>query len=342
MTLTNGGARIGELQAHEVTKEFRLRPGVTSVVAHRRVVHAVRDINLTLPNRSATALVGESGSGKSTLGRLLAGLYRPTHGEIRLNGSAVDVRSLRAFRRYSKSVQLILQDPYASLNPHRTIGYHVTRPLRIHGYIRRGTPRSRVIAEGCRLLEEVGLTPGESFYFKYPHELSGGQRQRASIARALGARPGILIADEPVSMLDVSLRRGILELLRDLQRKGMTILYITHDLPSAVYFTETIVVMYTGEIVEQGPARVVVDTPAHPYTRLLLEATPDPSAVQSTRTISARGEPPSLIDLPSGCPFHPRCPYVMEKCRAIPPQLQPIELEHSVSCWLRGDTNYTI
>jgi peptide/nickel transport system ATP-binding protein len=249
----NGSGLAVILEARNLTKNFAVAPGVTRPLGQRRSVHAVRGVSLTLQEGSITALVGESGSGKSTLGRLFAGLYRPTQGEVRFDGSAVQVHSLRAFRRYARSVQLILQDPYASLNPHRTIGYHVTRPLRIHHRVPRNAPRAQVVAEACSLLEEVGLNPGENFYFKFPHELSGGQRQRASIARAMGAHPRVLIADEPVSMLDVSLRRGILEILRTLQQQGLTILYITHDLPSAAYFAETIAVMYAGEIVEQGP-----------------------------------------------------------------------------------------
>jgi peptide/nickel transport system ATP-binding protein len=340
----SGAASAGSaaiLEACDLTKDFPAAPGVARALGRGRLVHAVRDVSLALPDGSITALVGESGSGKSTLSRLFAGLYRPTRGEIRLDGSAIQVRSLRAFRNYAKNVQLILQDPYASLNPHRTIGYHVSRPLKIHGRVSRHESHARVAEEACRLLEQVGLSPGENFYSKFPHQLSGGQRQRASIARALGADPRVLIADEPVSMLDVSLRRGILELLRNLQRQGLTILYITHDLPSAAYFAETIAVMYAGEIVEQGPARTVVDHPAHPYTQLLLSATPDPFASESGAANAAQfdewGEPPSLIQLPSGCSFHPRCPHAFDKCRALSPSLRPIAERHDVSCWLDQD-----
>jgi peptide/nickel transport system ATP-binding protein len=342
--MTEGSSDVAPiaLATDQVSLEFPANPGVTRSLGHHRVVHAVTEVSFALPSRSATALVGESGSGKSTLARLLAGLYRPTRGEVHLEGSVVNVRSLKAFRTYAKHVQLILQDPYASLNPHRTIGYHVTRPLKIHGYVTRRTPRHEVVAEACRLLEQVGLTPGENFYYRFPHELSGGQRQRASIARALAARPRVLIADEPVSMLDVSLRRGILELLRDLKEKGLTILYITHDLPSAAYFAETIAVMYAGKIVEQGPAHTVINEPAHPYTQLLLSATPDPFAPAALRGVDGvvvRGEPPSLIDLPSGCPFHVRCPHAFDKCRAEAPSLRPVALGHSASCWLHDRSN---
>jgi peptide/nickel transport system ATP-binding protein len=331
----NGPAVI--LEARNLSKDFPVSAGVTRGLGRRRFVHAVRGVSLTLREGSITALVGESGSGKSTLGRLFAGLYRPTQGEVLFGGSAVRVHSLRTFRRYARSVQLILQDPYASLNPHRTIGYHVTRPLRIHKRVARNASRAQVIAEACTLLEQVGLNPGENFYYKFPHELSGGQRQRASIARAMGAHPRVLIGDEPVSMLDVSLRRGILEIFRRLQQQGLTILYITHDLPSAAYFAETIAVMYAGEVVEQGPARTIVDHPAHPYTQLLLSATPDPFAAQpgaAAARFDSRGEPPSLISPPSGCTFHPRCPHAFDTCSARPPALRPVGLKHQASCWL--------
>jgi peptide/nickel transport system ATP-binding protein len=322
------------LDTQNVTLEFPVSASASQVLGRRKYVHAVNKVSLSLKRGSATALVGESGSGKSTLARLLAGLYVPTSGEILLEGAAVRTKSLKRFRAYSKNVQLILQDPYASLNPHRTIGYHVTRPLKIHGFVSANTPRSEVVEEGCRLLEQVGLTPGINFYNCYPHQLSGGQRQRASIARALAARPKVLIADEPVSMLDVSLRRGILELLKGLQRNGLTIFYITHDLPSAAYFSEDIAVMYAGEIVEQGPARRVVQHPVHPYTQLLLSATPDAFRTKKPRAVEAQGEAPSLIDLPTGCPFHPRCPHAMDRCTVDKPELIHDSGSQWASCWL--------
>ena len=322
------------LQTKDVSLEFPVSTSAVRVLGARKVVHAVENVSIRLARGSATALVGESGSGKSTLARLLAGLYVPTRGEVLLDGQSVNVKSLRKFRAYSQHVQLILQDPYASLNPHRTIGYHVTRPLNIHGFVTRKTPRSEVIEEGCRLLEQVGLTPGINFFSCYPHQLSGGQRQRASIARALAARPKVLIADEPVSMLDVSLRRGILELLKGLQRNGLTIFYITHDLPSAAYFAEDIAVMYAGEVVERGPARRLVEHPVHPYTQLLLSATPDAFRTQRSTSVIAQGEAPSLIDLPSGCPFHPRCPQAMARCSIEKPTLIRANQSQWGSCWL--------
>jgi peptide/nickel transport system ATP-binding protein len=299
----------------------------------QRAIRAVDDVSLLVHAGSVLALVGESGSGKSTLGRLLAQLYRPTSGEVLLKGQPARVSSTRALRRYVKSVQLILQDPYASLNPHHTVGYHIARPLRIHQSVTRDTPKREARAQAVELLESVDLIPGIRFYEKFPHELSGGQRQRVAIARALAAKPDVLIADEPVSMLDVSVRLGILDLLEHQRSKGAAIVYITHDLPSAYYFADKIAVMYAGELVEYGAADEVVTNPAHPYTQLLLAATPDPSRDRRSRT-GARGEPPSLIDIPSGCRFHPRCPYVFDRCRKSAPDLTQVSPNHLSKCWL--------
>jgi peptide/nickel transport system ATP-binding protein len=330
------------LQALNLSKHFPVRRSVTEPVGRRRVVHSVNGVSLAFQPGSATALVGESGSGKSTLARMLAQHHRATSGEVLLNGSPVNVRSRREFRRFARSVQLVLQDPYASLNPHNTIGYHLARPLLIHGHAKRSGKSGDLASKICELLEDVGLAPGRDFSAKFPHELSGGQRQRVAIARALAVSPQVLIADEPVSMLDVSLRVGILELLRNLQQtRGLTILYVTHDLPTARYFAETIAVMYAGEIVECGPAEEVVNSPAHPYTRLLLAATPDPGRLRSER-LEAQGEPPSPIDLPPGCPFHERCPHAFEKCFTSAPPRANVATAHWARCWLydeEGDEN---
>src|SRR5205823_5674464 len=233
------------------------------------VVHAVDDVSIAVPEASITAVVGESGCGKSTLTRMLARLIRPTAGELLLNGSPAAHQNARA---YAGQVQMVLQDPFASLNLVHTVGYHLARPLRIHGLGPDGTGLDDEIAS---LLERVALSPQNAG--KYPYELSGGQRQRVAIARALAVRPRVLLADEPVSMLDVSIRLGVLNLLADLrEREGMTILYITHDIASARYLADEIAVMYAGRLVESAPAISVTDRPAHPYTQPLLTAAPDP------------------------------------------------------------------
>ncbi|GMA95953.1 dipeptide/oligopeptide/nickel ABC transporter ATP-binding protein [Pseudolysinimonas kribbensis] len=246
------------------------------------------------------------------MARLIAQLYTPTAGEISLDGAPVRVRGGRALRRYVGQVQLILQDPFGSFNPVHTIAYHLRRVLRIH---HRGLSLTEIDARMAHVLAEVNLTPAQQFADKFPHELSGGQRQRISIARALAANPKVLLADEPVSMLDVSIRLGILNLLDELAReRNLALLYITHDIASARYFATTASVMYAGELIEGGPAESVTQHPGHPYTRLLIDSAPDPDRPEGVQRIQDTGQPPSLIDPPSGCRFHPRCPFAMERC----------------------------
>ncbi|MFD7156192.1 ABC transporter ATP-binding protein [Kribbella sp. NPDC059898] len=321
------------LEAEGLTKHFTVRRGVRDLLSREhKAVHAVDDVELTLRRGRVTALVGESGSGKSTVARLLAQLYGRTAGEIRLHGEPVTVRGGRKFRAYARKVQLIFQDPFASLNPTHTVRYHLTRSLRIHG-------RAGDLEENLRaLLEQVQLTPPERYLDKFPHELSGGQRQRVSIARALGADPEALLADEPVSMLDVSIRLGVLNLLRDLkERLDLAILYITHDIASARYFADETLVMYAGRMVEGGDSETVTQHAAHPYTRLLIESAPDPDRLGQlgTREDQAGGEPPSLIAPPSGCRFNPRCVHAMPKCSTdLPPRFELPVAGHWAACWL--------
>jgi peptide/nickel transport system ATP-binding protein len=285
-----------------------------------------------------TALVGESGSGKSTVARLLAQLYPRTAGDIRLHGKSTSVTSGRRFRAYSRRVQMIFQDPFASLNPVHTVRYHLTRALKIHG--RAGESKADLEKALADLLTRVQLTPPERYVDKFPHELSGGQRQRVAIARALGADPEALLADEPVSMLDVSIRLGVLNLLRDLkERLNLAILYITHDIASARYFADETMVMYAGRVVEGGDSETVTQRPAHPYTQLLIDSAPDPDQIAGYRAVGkdrGSGEPPSLINPPAGCRFHPRCPHVMDRCRTeLPPRFEIGDSDgHFAACWL--------
>jgi peptide/nickel transport system ATP-binding protein len=329
------------LEAEGLTKHFPVRRKLSSLFTReRKVVHAVDDVGLVLRRGRVTALVGESGSGKSTVARLLSQLYPRTGGDIRLHGRSVNDRGGRKFRAYSKRVQMIFQDPFASLNPVHTVRYHLTRSLKIHGNAGKGKEGLERALED--LLNRVQLTPPERYIDKFPHELSGGQRQRVAIARALGADPEALLADEPVSMLDVSIRLGVLNLLRDLKdRLNLAILYITHDIASARYFADETQVMYAGRMVEGGDSETVTQRPAHPYTQLLIESAPDPDRLTSGRGAAvpedrAGGEPPSLIDVPSGCRFHPRCPLAMPRCTTdLPPRLEIGDVAgHWAACWL--------
>jgi peptide/nickel transport system ATP-binding protein len=252
------------LEVRGLTKEFGRRPPV----------RAVDDVSFTLSPGKVTALVGESGSGKSTVARLLSRLYTPTDGTISFRGEDVSrVRGRRALLAYRSEVQMIFQDPFASLNPVKKVQHHIERPLLIHGLV----PRRQVDTRVRELLETVGLLPPDEVAQKYPHQLSGGQRQRVAIARALAVEPAVVLADEPISMLDVSIRIGLLNLMADLKRElGIAFLYITHDIASARYVADEVLVMYAGRIVEQGPTDEVLHSPLHAYTRLLLSAVPNP------------------------------------------------------------------
>jgi peptide/nickel transport system ATP-binding protein len=322
------GASEGEplLEAVGVTKHYHVRTGRFG----RSIVHAAEDISVALRPGSVTAVVGESGSGKSTLARMLARTQSLTSGKLLFEGKEVDLRK-KASLDYRRSVQLVLQDPFASLNPVHNVRYILSRPLLIHGKGGDNLEES-VLA----LLRRVNLEPAEQFIDKYPHELSGGQRQRVSIARGLAVQPKVLLADEPVSMLDVSIRLGVLNLLADLRdRERLAILYVTHDIASARYLADTIMVMYAGKVVENGPADRIANDPAHPYTQLLLSAAPDPYTDEKP-WLGAAGAPPSLVAPPSGCRFHPRCPYAMPICSEQLPPTFPVYPGHGAACWLKS------
>lgn len=346
------------LRAESVSKTFRAGRGY-----FRGGLQAVSDFSLDLVRERVVALVGESGSGKSTAARLLAGLYPPTSGAITLAGRRVSVRAPGARRRYAGHVQIVLQDPFSSLNASYNVRHHLARPLLLHGGAD-SRKRADIEAQSIALLEEVSLTPARDFLDRYPHELSGGQRQRVSIARALAVRPEVVLADEPVSMLDVSIRLGILRLLGNLtQERRLALLYITHDIASARYFAAEIGVMYAGEMVESGPSEEVTQAPLHPYSRLLVSTVPDPDRAVDRGADGrsadgqgaggqgadgrgaggqgadglVRGEPPDLTRRLTGCKFAPRCPFATDRCRQqAPPRFQPSE-GHWARCWLFED-----
>jgi len=315
------------LEVRGLTKHF---PTGEGVVTRGGRVHAADDVSFSLRPGTVTALVGESGSGKSTVARMLARLYDPTSGEVLFDGQDIArVRGRRNILRYRSEVQMIFQDPFGSLNPVKTVRYHLARPLLIHDRVKRGGVDKRVE----ELLETVGLTPASNYLAKYPHELSGGQRQRVAIARALAVEPSVIIADEPISMLDVLIRIGILNLMLDLkEREQLAFLYVTHDLASARYVADTVLVMYAGQIVEQGPVEQVLQSPLHPYTRLLLASVPDPAIAERAPITLHKGLASAAVDPPPGCRFLERCPLRVGVCSESTPELVAAGSGQSARC----------
>jgi peptide/nickel transport system ATP-binding protein len=316
------------LEGRDLTKHFWVKKG-RGPLARRVPVNAVDRVSVRLDAGKVTAVVGESGAGKTTVARLLARIIKPDAGQVLLDGRPAPSGRPRS---YAAQVQMVFQDPFASLNPVHRVRHHLIRPLQIHHMANGG-----VDAAVADLLRRVSLKPPDNFTGKFPYELSGGQRQRVAIARALAVRPRVLIADEPVSMLDVSIRLGVLNLLADLRDKEkLAILYVTHDIASARYLADTIVVMYAGQLVESASSVSLTDSPAHPYTQLLLAAAPDPDRTEPPH-IEDRGAPPSLSAPPSGCRFHPRCPFAMDICkRQVPPSIT-VSPGHTAACWLHVD-----
>ena len=302
-------------------------------------VHVLTDVSITLERGQILGLAGESGCGKTTIARILARLYEPTSGTILFRGEPVRAHHAADLRAYRRHVQMVFQDPFSSLNPVHNVRYHLSRPLRLHGHAHNTTEETEQV---LALLNRVSLSPAEQFITKFPHQLSGGQRQRVAIARSLAARPEVLLADEPVSMLDVSIRLDVLNLLLRLKEdEQLALLFSTHVIASARYFAEDTLVMYAGQTVEGGPSEEVIQRPRHPYTQLLISAAPDPDRPslvgRGTTTTQARGEIPSLIRPPGGCRFHPRCPYVMPVCRERFPKRTDLGGGHWTHCFLYGD-----
>ena len=313
------------LEGRNLTKHFTVKRGRGFFSGHAPL-HAVDGVSISLPAGAVTAVVGESGSGKTTVARMLAKILTPDAGEVLLDGEPAPTGRPRS---YARQVQMVFQDPFASLNPVHRIRHHLVRPLQIHDL--GGDDIDAAVAE---LLRRVALEPPHQFVDVFPHELSGGQRQRVSIARALAVQPRVLLADEPVSMLDVSIRLGVLNLLADLRdRERLAILYVTHDIASARYLADTIMVMYAGQVVETSPSADLTDNPAHPYTQLLLSAAPDPERLEPP-TLAGSGAPPNLVSPPSGCRFHPRCPHAMDICSQRVPPGVPVGAGHIANCWL--------
>ncbi|HEU5193877.1 MAG TPA: dipeptide ABC transporter ATP-binding protein [Methylomirabilota bacterium] len=316
------------LEAHQLTKHFPVRSGLFSKV--HGAVRAVDDVSFTIEPGRTLGVVGESGCGKSTTAKLVLKLEEPTGGEIRFDGQSLQSLDAEGLRRYRKSVQAVFQDPYASLNPRMRVDAIIAEPLVTNESLPKGEARKRV----ARLLELVGLPERAADLF--PHEFSGGQRQRIAIARALALSPRLVVLDEPVSALDVSIRAQILNLLVDLQRDlGLAYLFIAHDLAAVAHMSHSIAVMYLGKIVEYGPAKAVAADPKHPYTQALFAAALPAHPDDKRDEVILTGEVPSPINPPAGCRFHPRCPHVMPHCSQVLPLLGPAH-GRDVACHLYG------
>ena len=323
--MTNAPTSEPLLDVRHLKKYFPIRGGVFSRVVGN--VKAVEEVSFTVKPGEVVGLVGESGSGKTTVGRALLRLIEPTSGEIFFKG--VDLARLpRAeVRAYRKEMQIIFQDPFASLNPRMTVGAIIGEALRIHRLAEGKAREERVAA----LLERVGLRAGHMR--RYPHEFSGGQRQRVGIARALAVDPAFIVADEPVSALDVSIQAQVVNLLQDLKEDlGLALLFIAHDLAVVEYISDTVIVMYLGRIMEIAPARDLYANPIHPYTEALLSAIPTPDPTARRERILLRGDIPSPIDPPSGCVFRTRCPLAVNDCKHVVPSLEEVAPGHFKAC----------
>jgi oligopeptide/dipeptide ABC transporter ATP-binding protein len=318
------------LDVRGLKKHYPLERGILGTLRNQptTMVRAVDGVSFTLGRGEVLALVGESGCGKTTTAMSVLGLTTPSGGEVYFEGKPLH-EALRRDRWMRRVMQMVFQDPYESLNPRMTVGELVGEPLEVHRILADTAARRARVLE---TLEEVGLRPAGDFVDRLPHELSGGQRQRVVIAGALVTEPSLLIADEPVSMLDVSIRAEILELLNELrQRRGISILFITHDLATAALFADRIAVMYLGRIVEIGETDSVLAAPQHPYAKALLSVIPNPDPRHRRQRIVLQGETPNPADIPSGCRFHPRCPIAAEQCRSVDPVLER-KAGHEVAC----------
>jgi oligopeptide/dipeptide ABC transporter ATP-binding protein len=314
------------LEVRNLKVRFPVRQGLFGRA--RAFVKAVDDVSFTIEPGETLGLVGESGCGKTTLGRAIVRLIKPSAGSIWLAGEDIARLSAAQMRSRRRICQMIFQDPFTSLDPRLTIGQTIGEPLEIHHLGATPAARARRIAE---LLAVVGLDPAQAQ--RYPHEFSGGQRQRIGIARALAVEPRLIVCDEPVSALDVSVQAQIINLLQDLQReRAVAYLFVAHDLAVIEHISRRVMVMYLGRIVETGPAKSVVQTPRHPYTQALISAVPQIDLETRRQRIILPGEIPSPIDPPQGCPFHPRCPIAVARCQTDPPSLREIAPAHYASC----------
>jgi oligopeptide/dipeptide ABC transporter ATP-binding protein len=355
--MTQDGTRP-VLEVRHLVKYFAVRQPLLAALQRKPAmqIKAVDDVSFTLGRGEVMALVGESGCGKTTIARTLIGLEEQTSGEVLFSGELVEAQRRRAragllsvdggavgsreqqmlphmsLKRLRQRAQMIFQDPYESLNPRATVFEIVAEPLVVHGVARDREARVRRVAGA---LEDAGMRPAQDYFLRYPHELSGGQRQRVVIAGAMVLEPELLLADEPVSMLDVSIRAEILNLLNDLRReRGISILFITHDLGTVAHFADRLAVMYLGRIVESGPTQQVLQGAQHPYTKALLSVVPVPNPRLRRERLILKGETPNAADIPSGCRFHPRCPVAIARCKQEDPAMVTVGEGHRAACVL--------
>jgi peptide/nickel transport system ATP-binding protein len=338
---TDGAERVSGpplIEVEDLVVSYALKRGIVGTLARRpaNAVRAVDGISLRVAPGEMVALVGESGCGKTTTAQTIMRMIEPSSGAIRVRGNDITHLGNKELRPLRRSMQVIFQDPFESLDPRFSVRETVEEPLLVHRALPTREARQARVSEA---LTRAGLAPPALYLDRYPHELSGGQRQRVAIAAALAVEPDVLVADEPASMLDVSVRAGVLALLDELRRKGMGILMITHDLATAAKYADRIAVMYLGRIVEAGPAREVIAAPAHPYTRALISVVPSPDPRVQTKPEILSGEAPNPASIPSGCRFHPRCPVAQPVCRTHDPALRAVGRRHSAACVLAGDEN---